>query len=226
MQAIETGKISTIDILVIIRMIADVYCPEEYAPSNFDGKRALFVQDGSVMKNQEGNLTYYFSHDDGGSYVPNEFEDIGFDTKVTHTTGDEANDVYECKIQLPQGAFIMHQNNIMVSTDDEGGLELQPSLFIASFDKSNVMYDINLQDQSGCTLLHYAVKSNQSYAVKYLLEHGADQTIADYHSRLPIEPHHLTSEDREAIQDLLLADRAKKLIEQNQSSNKTRGMRL
>lgn len=222
MLAITTGKLSTIELMVIIRMMGDIYCPEDFVSHDLNHQVNPLVQDGLVLKDEFGNLSFLFSHDDGGSYVPNELREIGLTALTSHKEDDDANDVYDCQVSLPQGVFNVHQVNRMNYLDDEGGYNIRPVLTISSFDKEDTYHDINHQDNEGRTLLHYAVKSNLTFATKYLLSKGADQSIVDNQGRPPSDKSYLTSKLREEIHGLLLEDRVKSIVNQASPATKAR----
>ena len=50
-----------------------------------------------------------------------------------------------------------------------------------------ILADVDSQDDNGWTPLHYAVMSNSTECLKFILQEGADKEIRDYQKRRPLD---------------------------------------
>lgn len=50
-----------------------------------------------------------------------------------------------------------------------------------------ILADVDSQDDNGWTPLHYAVMSNSTECLKFILLEGADREIRDYQKRRPLD---------------------------------------
>lgn len=95
-------------------------------------------------------------------------------------------------VALPQGIFSLREHATFFEDPDSHGINgMETEYLFESADKTNLSFDIDQQNASGQTLLHFAASASSTEAARILLSMGASLNIKDNQGHSPYSPSYI-----------------------------------